>query len=399
MDTSAVKKSDPFPIRLFLVYVFFYAGQAIYNVYLNLFLNSKGFTNTKLGLVSSISTAALVLIQPYWGILSDKSKGKNRIVGSLLMVCAAVGLCFYLSSAKIWLVFCVLCFNVFFNPAVTLQDNYTLEYLENRRWDFGQLRLGGTIGYASCAALIGFAVGTDYDQIFWMVAIFLTFTAINYFTLPKIAGHRAKKQKVRYSVLLKDRRLICMFLFNVIYSLGTAFFFQFFAIYYKNELGATSVMVGWLSTFGALAEIPFFWFAGRLQKKFGTKALMIFAGTAAACRWILLASLTDHYAILVANMLSGCGFVGFSYSMVRYINDNVPKEMRATAQSFNGILGTFVSKIIFTPISGLLADHFGVQPVLYMNGFLMVAAVISFVILFKKAEDYHRIHPVWEKDM
>ena len=72
MDTSAVKKSDPFPIRLFLVYVFFYAGQAIYNVYLNLFLNSKGFTNTKLGLVSSISTAALVLIQPYWGILSDK---------------------------------------------------------------------------------------------------------------------------------------------------------------------------------------------------------------------------------------------------------------------------------------------------------------------------------------
>ena len=98
-------------------------------------------------------------------------------------------------------------------------------------------------------------------------------------------------------------------------------------------------------------------------------------------------------------MLSGCGFVGFSYSMVRYINDNVPKEMRATAQSFNGILGTFVSKIIFTPISGLLADHFGVRPVLYMNGFLMVAAVISFVILFKKAEEYHRIHPVWEKDM
>lgn len=399
MNSSVMKQRDPFPIRMFLVYVFFYAGQAIYNVYLNLFLNDHGFSNTELGFLSAVSTTALVLIQPLWGILSDKAKSKNRIVGILLFVCAVVGLSFYLSKAMIWLAFCVLCFNVFFNPAVTLQDNYTLEYLEGRRWDFGQLRLGGTIGYASCAALIGFAVGTDYDQIFWMVALFLVFTGINYLTLPKIAGHRRKKQKVKYTLLLKDRRLVCMFLFNIIYSLGTAFFFQFFSIYYRNELGVSSVMVGWLSTFGALAEIPFFWFAGRLQKKFGTKALMLFAGTAAACRWLLLASLTNHYAILCANMLSGCGFVGFSYSMVRFINDHVPKEMRATAQSLNGILGTFVSKIIFTPISGVLADHFSVSTVLYMNGSLMVIAVILFAVIFGKAEKYHQTHPVWDQDL
>ena len=97
-------------------------------------------------------------------------------------------------------------------------------------------------------------------------------------------------------------------------------------------------------------EIPFFWFAGRLQKRFGTKALMLFAGTAAALRWLLLACLTNTYAILVVNMLSGCGFVGFSYSLIRYINDNVPKSMRATAQSLNGILGTF-SPALFSPPS------------------------------------------------
>ncbi len=399
MQNPAVERGrDPFPIRMFLIYVFFYAGQAIYNVYLNLFLNDNGFSNTNLGILSAISTSVLVLIQPLWGILSDKSKSKNRIVAVLLLISAFVGLSFYLAKGMIALAVCVLMFNVFFNPAVTLQDNYTLEYLEGRKWDFGQLRLGGTLGYASCAALIGFVVGQNYSQIFWMVAIFLVFSSINYFTLPTIAGHREKKQKVKYSLLLKDRRLVCMFIFNIIYSLGTAFFFQFFSIYYKNELGATSVMVGWLSTFGALAEIPFFWFAGRLQKKFGTKALMLFAGSAAALRWILLASLTNHYAILIANMLSGCGFVGFSYSMVRYINDNVPKSMRATAQSLNGILGTFVSRIIFTPISGILADHFSVSTVLYMNGILMVAAVLMFAFSFGKAEAYHKEHPVLKEE-
>ena len=405
------KTNDPFPIKMFLIYVLFYAGQAMYNVYLNLFLNENGFSNTQLGFLSSVSTLCLVLIQPLWGIMSDKAKSKNRIVGMLLIICASVGLAFYLpqvaasagvefygTKLAVWLSLCVVLFNVFFNPAVTLQDNYTLEMLENRRWDFGQLRLGGTIGYATCAALIGFIVGTSYDQIFWMMAIFMAITGVLYFTQPTIAGHRKKKQKVKYSVLLKDRRLICMFLFNIIYSLGTSFFFQFFSIYYKNELGASSVMVGLLSTCAALVEIPFFWYAGRLQKRFGTKALMIFAGTTAALRWILLSTLTDTTAILIANMLGGCGFVGFSYSMIRYINDNVPKEMRATAQSLNGILASFVSRIILTPVCGILADYFSVNAVMMFNGVLMAVMVGAFIFTFSKAEAYHKVHPVLPTD-
>lgn len=393
----AARGAEPFPFKMFMIYVLFYAGQAIYNVYMNLFLDQNGFTKTQLGLLSSVSTIVLVLIQPLWGILSDKSKSKNQIVGMLLLVCALAGLAFYASKTALWLAFCVLLFNVFFNPAVTLQDNYTLEMLEGGRWDFGQLRLGGTLGYAACAALIGFAVQTNYNQIFWMMGVFFVITGGLYFTLPRVSGHREKKQKVKYSVLLKDRRLICMFLFNIVYSLGTAFFYQFFSIHYKNELGASSVMVGLLSTFGALSEIPFFWFAGRLQKRFGTKALMLFAGTAAAVRWLLLSMLTNTTAILFVNMLSGCGFVGFSYSMIRYINDNVPKSMRATAQSLNGILGTFFSRIIFTPISGILADHFSVSTVLFANGILMVGAVLLFGFTFTKAEAYQEKHPILEE--
>lgn len=388
---------EPFPFKMFLIYVLFYAGQAMYNVYLNLFLNQNGFSNTQLGLLSSVSTVVLVLVQPLWGVLSDKSKSKNQIVGMLLLISAIVGLAFYASKTALWLSLCVLLFNVFFNPAVTLQDNYTLEMLEGGRWDFGQLRLGGTLGYAACAALIGFVVETNYGQIFWMMGIFFIITGVLYFTLPRVSGHREKKQKVKYSLLLKDRRLVCMFVFNIVYTLGTAFFYQFYSIHYSNELGASSVMVGLLSTFGALSEIPFFWFAGRLQKRFGTKALMLFAGASAAARWLLLSMLTNTSVILVVNMLSGCGFVGFSYSLIRYINDNVPKSMRATAQSLNGILGTFFSRIIFTPISGILADHFSISTVLLGNGLLMVAAVLLFAFTFSKAEAYQKAHPVLEE--
>ena len=46
----AASRGEPFPIKMFLIYVLFYAGQAMYNVYLNLFLDQNGFSKTQLGL-------------------------------------------------------------------------------------------------------------------------------------------------------------------------------------------------------------------------------------------------------------------------------------------------------------------------------------------------------------
>lgn len=394
-----LKKSnaaDPFPIRLFMIYILFYAGQAMYNTYLNLFLDSKGFSMTMIGTVGSVSTIILVLIQPLWGILSDKSKSKNHIVGFLLIVCSIIGLGFYLSEAGIWLAFCVMLFSVFFSPAMTLQDNYTLESLDNSKWDFGNIRLGGTVGYAACAGIVGFIIHNSYGQIFWMMGLFFLVTGLLYFTLPRVSGHRQKHQKVKYSILFKDRPLICMFFFNVLYSLGTSFYFQFYPLHYHNVLGASSQMVGLLSTFSALSEIPFFWFASRIEGKMGTKNVMLFAGVCTTLRWLLLYTVTDQYLVLAVNLLSGCGYVGFMYCLIKYINDNVPRSMRATAQSLNGILGTIFSRIIFAPLGGILADSFGAANILLVGGILMGVGSALFAILFPMAQRYQKAHPLIE---
>lgn len=366
-----------------MVYVIFYAGQAMYNTYLNLFLNDSGFNMSAIGLVQSAATLALVLVQPLWGVLSDKSKSKNRIISLLALVTALVCLSFYAFRAALWLAFCVMLFTVFFNPIITLQDNYTLEYLEGRKWDFGHIRLGGTLGYAICAMLVGFVIGTNYGQIFWMMSIFFLAVCACYMTLPQVEGHRQKHEKVKYSILLKDRPLRWMLVFNVIYYLGTAFYFQFYPLYFRNELGASTRLVGMLTFFSAMSEVPFFWFAHKLEKKFGVKRIMLFAGAATALRWFLLFFISEPVAVLFINMLSGCGYVGFSYCLIKYINDTVPKSMWATAQSLNAILGTIFSKILFAPLGGVLSDLLGIRVMLLTAGIVMLCGVTLFAIAFR----------------
>lgn len=389
-----MKKTDRFPFNIFMVYVVFYAGQAMYNTYLNLFLTDSGFQKTQIGLLQSVATVVLVLIQPLWGVLSDKSKSKNQIIGFLVITTAIVCLSFYAFSTALWLSICVMLFSVFFYPAMTLQDNYTLELLEDSKWDFGNIRLGGTLGYAFCAAIVGYIIKTvfssqagesQYKNIFWMMACFFLFAGVMYFFLPKVEGHRKQKEKVKYTVLLKDKPLVCMLIFNITYFVGTAFFFQFYPIYFHEDLGASSQMVGMLSFASAMSEIPFFWYAYKIEKKFGVEKVMLFAGLATALRWFLLFFVSNHYLILLINMLSGCGYVGFSYCLIKYINDNVPKSMKATAQSLNAILGTVVSRIIFAPIGGYLSDVLGVRNVLIIGGVVMLAGVIIFKLTFKKA--------------
>ena len=160
-----------FPIHIFLIYVIFYAGHAFYNTYNTLFLYENGLTQEQIGFINSIFTAILIFIKPMWGVISDRSKNKARIIGVLLIANALVCVAFYISASAYWLALCVILYQFFFQPAYTLQESYTLELMDKSRWDYGNIRLGGTLGYAVCAMFTGVLIGDDYGKIYWMMAL------------------------------------------------------------------------------------------------------------------------------------------------------------------------------------------------------------------------------------
>ena len=69
-----------FPIGLFALFTVFFSSLALIGSYMNLYLDSTGLTKSEIGLTVSISTACLLLVQPIWGLLSDKSRNKNRLL-------------------------------------------------------------------------------------------------------------------------------------------------------------------------------------------------------------------------------------------------------------------------------------------------------------------------------
>ncbi len=370
---------DRFPARIFSIYFLYYAGQAIYNTYLNLYLADAGLSQTQIGMTVSISTLFLLLTQTFWGGLSDRAQNKNTILkilffGSVLSVCL-----FYASKSFWFLLFVITLFSMFFVPAVPISDNITLELLENSRWDYGQVRMGGTIGYAITVLTIGFVLNGQYGNIFWMVATLLTLCFLLLMRLPPIQGYRTKNQKTPYKEILKNKNMVALIAFSLVFYMGLNFYYNFYAIYFRT-IGGTSAQIGIMMFVCASTEVPCLLFMNRLIKRFGTRRVLICAGLVTSLRWFLLFLLNDPTLIIAANLLHGFGFTAFSYSIITYISEHVPKDLRATTQSLNALISSICSRVIFGFIGGIASEMLGANHIMLVSCVVMILATAVFAL-------------------
>lgn len=378
-------KKDAFPFYIFLTYVIYYAGQAIYNTFGTVYLSESGFSQSIIGLMSSVSTAALILVQPLWGILSDRSKNKNHVAGVVILISAAIILSVYLSNELWWIAVCYIAFSIFYGPSATLQDNCTLEALEGSRWDFGNVRLGGTLGYMFCALIVGFFI-KDYNQTYlWTALFFIPAGLMLFFTRGVNSSSGQKAEKVRYRTILQNKPLLCIVLYNVLYTVA-ATFSRYYTIHYTENLGATSLMLSLCTVVASLVEIPFFWYAGKIERKLGIMNTLLLSGALLVIRYVLFSFVTDPIWVIAIYTINSCGWALSNFSVLSYINNHVPSGARATSQSLSSILATIFSSIIFAPIAGILCDTLGTPNTLLIGAALMTVTMLVFRIIFPRLE-------------
>jgi PPP family 3-phenylpropionic acid transporter len=379
---KGVIQATKFPVSLFMPYLFFYAGQAIYGTYLNLYFNDIGFTKTQMGSFTSIATLIVLLVQPLWGYASDRTKNKNRILSLLILGCGTTILGFYLGINYYYILLLNCAFSVFYTSSPALMDNLTLESLEKResRFDFGHIRLGGTLGYAIGVLAAGRIMSDNYKKMFYMISIlmFLAFIAIRF--IAPVAGHRSK-EKTSFKSLIKDKKIFCFILVNFIFSLGMTIYYSFYPLYFTS-IGGDSAQIGLLMFATAASEIPFWLITGKLVNKLGYEKMIVISIAVTGFRWLALFFVTNPLLAIAVNLTHGFCFVTLNYSIITYINAHVPKDLRATGQSMNNLLTTIFSRVIGGVLVGYLSDKFGINQMLLISSVLAFAGSIIFPIAF-----------------
>ncbi len=372
-----------FPVSVFILYVISFSGQAVYGTYLNLYLSSIGFSQSQIGLTVSVSTCFVLLFQMLWGAISDRARTRNTVIRALYLACAAIILLYY-ASDNFWFVLFVLALYASVYTGISpLLDSAVLELSGGQGWSFGQIRTGGTIGYCVTMLLVGFLIGENYRRIFWINAMALLCCFLLMGRVPPVAGRRPGQERSAFRVLLKNKPLLALIAFYLVFSMGLGFFYSFYPIHFTS-IGGTGAQVGVMMFCCAVTEIPCLMLARRAVKRFGLDRVLIVSGLVTVVRWVLLFLLKNPYAVIAANALHGIGYTGFTYCVVVYISEHVPDDLRATGQSFYVLMGNVFSRVVFGYLGGLACQAFGVDWVMLMAGAVMAVATLVFAVWSSK---------------
>src|SRR3954447_14095593 len=145
--------------RIYLLFLFLYGisymGNAVYGTFMPVYLKSIGLSQTSIATLLSFGPLIAILAQPLWGRIGDRAQSKNRVL-QVLSLGSAVSILLLPVSHQYFYLLLIVCMVTFFQTSINpLSDAITLEHLARTKWNFGPIRLAGTIGFAIMSVAFG----------------------------------------------------------------------------------------------------------------------------------------------------------------------------------------------------------------------------------------------------
>ena len=358
------------------------------------FLQDKGLSGIKTGIVLSVTPLMMFLVQPFYGMLADRFGIKKCLLLSSIL--ASLAFLLYLADGGFfWLLLITIFMSVFYNSLQPLLDSLSLKLAQqNKQFSYGTLRIAGAAGWAATGMVVGYyidAMSTTVIFVFAAVALLLTF--IFSITL-KESNERITKASNAFlnTKQVFGNRILVFLLFTVflISACGTAIW-NFYSIYMK-ENGASASVVGIGISFQGLCELPFFYFSARIINHFGLRTTLLITVFATAVRLLLYSLVSNPYVALSIEVLHGISWSLFWVVCVEYVNKLVPGEWRVTGQSLLYATYFGIGTIAGNMWTGYLYDTgMKVGEIFLINAGIVLGAVLLIIVFLKKPQDLKHI--------
>jgi PPP family 3-phenylpropionic acid transporter len=365
-----------------LFYLCFFMGNGLYVPYLALYYHAIHLSGAQIGLLASLPPVASVVLQPLWGILSDRYRLRRQLLTVCLLCGAVLAPVVVLAPSFEHLLLLILTLAIALSPISPLADATTLEWLRRHGGSYGTVRVYGSFGFLLTSLLVGSLYsGTHIFWLFPLYGVFLFLAFMVSFTVPRQEDTvQIMGTNEGVGTVLRDRAMV-VFLLLVFVGYATYAAYNTFLALYLKGLGADTTAVGLAWGLGTLSELPVMALAGRAIARLGVKRLLLIGFGAACLRWIAYGLLHDYRLAVLVSALHGLSFAAYFVAGITYVDTHVPARLRATGQTmFNAAtfgLGTIVGANLF----GTLYDRIQAHAMFLVAGAICLVAVLGIVLL------------------
>ncbi|MFB3895621.1 MAG: MFS transporter [bacterium] len=374
-----ITKRNYTALRVF--YFFFFISVATLAPYIYLYFKKIGLTGTEIGLIAAVGPLIVLIGQPLWGIIADKTQ-KARTVLSIAIFITMISSLFYLGFTTFWGLICVsIVYTLFNTPIIPLTDTVTLEFVSRHQLSYGKIRVWGSLGYAVLVIVIG-----KLSQVFGLIWIFPIYAFVMLiifilsFRLPKYKTHFEYHFLGGISKLMKNNRyvlfLIAVFLLTATNSANVVYFGIFI-----DQLGGTTTLLGLAWMIAALSESFIFLFSHQILRRVSPLHCLILASAGAILRWFLYTIIRAPLVLVLLQPLHALSFGCYYLGSIHFVKQESPPGWMATGQTIFWAIGYGLSAIVGNFIGGLIYQKYNSVVAVYaISSVVALIAMILFII-------------------
>ncbi len=379
--------------RVLLSFVFIYllymTSRAIFNPYVTVYLQEKGFAVEKIGLVTGANSFMLIIAQPFWGIITDKLQSSKYTLVICMVIQAVFSVALVFSNTFFAIAVCFCMYGFFSSPEGPLLDTWCLKSLKKVGYQnsVGQMKFAGCFGYALSSVLAGYAIASyDTTKILPVYSCILFFIAV-FLLVAKVESCEGKKEpspKLMLGKIIKDTHFIFFLVIIFIMQIPHRAAYTFYPLLI-SELGGGKTFVGYTSAVMFLSEGILLFFSKKLLSRYRPGNIIMFSGIFFILWQLLYAVSREPWQITVAAVLDGPSYALFTIGILYFLDEIAPSDMRTTYQTITYAVYFGLSGIAGNSIGGWILGNFGFR-YLYLIGAAVIGVAMCGLYLMNRLE-------------
>jgi PPP family 3-phenylpropionic acid transporter len=330
-----MRAPDTLPLSAF--YLTNFAVLGVYLPYFGLYLKSLGLDGWQIGALAAAVPVGKIACGPLWTWWADRT-GVRKGLAVLSTALATVAFAGTLWAQRFPTLAVVLClYAAMLAAQLPLVEAITLELAERHRWQYGRIRVWGSVGFIA-ASLVG---GMLFDAVplRQVVPATLALLAANLAATLLLPGglERTGWSAGGTRPRLPGRSVVPFFGCTLLMQASHGGYYAFFSIVLE-QAGFRRGTIGALWALGVVAEIVTMIGAGWLLSRLGVAALFTLCLALATVRWSIYAATSWLPAVLAAQLLHAFTFGAFHVAGVTGTHRLFPEDLRSSGQSLYSAL-------------------------------------------------------------
>lgn len=286
--------------RLSGFYFFYYAAIGAFLPYWALYLQTLGYSPLDIGIGAAMYSALRLFAPVAWGWIADHWQIRMPMIRMASLAAPLTFLVPLESAELVWLVLQMLLLSFCLNAVLPQLEVLTLNHLYRRESDYGRIRLWGSVGFVLAVLLVGPVLDrTGLSPVPWIIAGLMLAMGVLSLSVPESGFHESHSESTDgLFTVLRRPEVLALLVACFLSQFSFAPYYGFFSLYLEEHHYSKSI-TGVLWSLGVIAEVGVFLYMVRLQERFGSRLLMLWALALTAVRWAAQVLFIDNLVMLL----------------------------------------------------------------------------------------------------